>query len=65
MNDSDKTTVLDLKDVYEDRNQIFWYWCNACGDINIPGMDTLKHGEVEYMPAEDRPLFLNFWSENI
>lgn len=55
--------VLSLNEAYEDKNSIFWYWCNACGEINTPGADRMAVGDVEDMPAPVQDIYENFWTE--
>lgn len=59
-----KNTVKSLKETYEDQNSIFWYWCNACNDINIPGAPPMECGSVEKLPVEARDLYEAFWAED-
>ncbi len=34
----DKTNVIDLSKLYEDDDEnIMFYWCNSCGEVNLPG----------------------------
>lgn len=53
--------IRDLNELYKE-NKMF-YHCNACGDINISGKDSLYCGSPEEMPAEARELYETVWSE--
>lgn len=55
--------VLSLNEAYGDKNSIFWYWCNATGDINIPGKPSMYCGKEEEMPVEAKEIYEKFWSE--
>lgn len=52
--------MLSLNKVYE--NDELYYWCNACGDINIPDKDLLYCGDVEELPLKQRNLYERYWS---
>lgn len=41
----------------------YHYWCNAAGDINIPGADPLDFGTIDQMPAPAAALYKNVWSD--
>lgn len=50
-----------LNNVYE--NDELYYWCNTCGDINIPNMPLLYCGEIDELPMKQRNLYENYWYE--
>lgn len=52
-----------LNEVYE--NDCLFYWCNATGDINMPGdgKNSLMRHNSEELPPAARDLFENYWSE--
>lgn len=41
----------------------YHYWCNAAGDINIPGAAPLDCGTIDQMPAPAAALYKNVWSD--
>ena len=53
--------VFSLNEAYA-RNQVFYY-CNACGDINIPGCDPLSIHQPDELPALELELYENYWTE--
>lgn len=55
----DKTKSLN--EVY--KNEELFYYCNACGDINIPGKDTFWDSTVDELPRSARELYENYWME--
>ena len=50
-----------LNNVYEN-NELFYY-CNTCGDINIPGTDPWSYHDVDELPLKERNLYENYWYE--
>jgi len=48
----DKTNVIDLSKLYaEDYNDTMFYWCNSCGEVNLPGdVGIVLHTEDELPP---------------
>ena len=54
--------VKSLNEVYE-KNLIF-YWCNASGEINVPGADPLYVGCQRDLPFEQRVLYGEFQKED-
>lgn len=48
----DKTNVIDLSKLYdEDNNDTMFYWCNSCGEVNLPGdVGIVLHTEDELPP---------------
>lgn len=48
----DKTNVIDLSKLYdEDNNNTMFYWCNSCGEVNLPGdVGIVLHTEDELPP---------------
>ncbi|NLT15388.1 MAG: hypothetical protein GXY05_13725 [Clostridiales bacterium] len=59
--------VKSLNDAYK-HNTLF-YFCNATGDINMPGDPMLGTGfyivhTSEELPPKERELYENFWSED-
>ena len=52
-----------LNKIY-DNDQLF-YWCNAAGDINIPGTDPWSLHDVDELPLKERNLYENYWSEDM
>lgn len=50
-----------LNKVYE--NKELFYYCNTCGDINIPGSDPLSYHDVDELPLRVRNLYENYWYE--
>ena len=55
----DKTKSLNK--VYE--KDELTYFCNACGDINIPGKEGWWNGKPEELPRTARELYENCWGE--
>lgn len=55
----DKTKSLN--EVYEKDELV--YFCNACGDINIPGKEGWWNGKPEELPRTARELYENCWGE--
>ena len=53
--------ITSLNEVYE--NNEMYYWCNSCGDINIPNMPPMYYGEIEELPIKQRNLYENYWDE--
>lgn len=52
-----------LNKVYEDKE--LFYYCNACGEINIPNTDPLSYHETDELPLKERNLYENYWSDDI
>lgn len=50
-----------LNEIYNE-NKLFYY-CNACGDINIPDTDPLSYHDVGELPLRERNLYENYWCE--
>lgn len=52
----DGINVVDLSKLYEDNsNDTMFYWCNACGDVNLPSdVDIVLHTEDELPPKIKR-----------
>lgn len=50
-----------LNEVYQ--NEELFYYCNACGDINIPGTDPWGFHDVDELPRSARELYENYWME--
>lgn len=48
----DKTNVIYLSKLYdEDNNDTMFYWCNSCGEVNLPGdVGIVLHTEDELSP---------------
>ncbi len=65
MENNKKTLNIEsLNDIYS-QNRLF-YWCNACGEINMPGdpvYPILVHKPNELPNEQLRDLYNNFWSE--
>lgn len=56
-----KDNTKSLNEVYE--NEELFYYCNACGDINIPGTDPWSRHDVDELPLSARELYENYWME--
>lgn len=54
----DKTNVIDLSKLYdEDNNDTMFYWCNSCGEVNLPGdIGIVLHTEDE-LPLRIKSIF--------
>lgn len=54
----DKTNVIDLSKLYdEDNNDTMFYWCNSCGEVNLPGdVGIVLHTENE-LPLRIKSIF--------
>lgn len=54
----DKTNVIDLSKLYdEDNNDTMFYWCNSCGEVNLPGdVGIVLHTEDE-LPSKIKSIF--------
>lgn len=52
----DGINVVDLSKLYEDNsNDTMFYWCNACGDVNLPSdVGIVLHTEDELSPKIKR-----------
>ncbi len=48
-----------LNKVYEN-NELFYY-CNTCGDINIPNTNPLSWHNIDELPLKERNLYENYW----
>lgn len=53
--------VKSLNKVYE--NDELFYYCNACGDLNLPGTDPWSIHDPEELPPPARDLYNNYWTE--
>lgn len=53
--------IKSLNEAYE--KNLIWYWCNACGDINVPGALPMTIGHPDDMPPTARRLYEKYWSE--
>lgn len=51
-----------LNDVYE-RGELFFY-CNAAGEIGIPGTDPWSRHEPDDLPHSAWELYMNYWTED-
>lgn len=56
-----KNTYYSLNNLYD--HFAIHYWCNACGDINVPDADPMYCGTPDEMPEKERDLYENYWSE--
>lgn len=57
--------VLSLNKAYEDPESILWYWCNASGEIHVPGKGLYYSGKPEEMPQEARDIYEKIWSDGM
>lgn len=48
----DQTNVIDLSKLYKDNDEnVMFYWCNSCGEVNLPGdIGIVLHTEDELPP---------------
>ena len=53
--------MKNLNKVYE--NDELFYYCNACGDINIPDTDPMSYHDVDELPILARELYENYWTD--
>ena len=53
--------MISLNKVYEDKE--LFYYCNTCGDINIPNTDPMSYHDVDELPIKERNLYENYWYE--
>ena len=51
-----------LNYIYEN-NELFYY-CNSCGEINIPGTDMLSLHKADELPVRERELYENYWDDS-
>lgn len=51
-----------LNEIYN--NDEMFYYCNSCGEINIPNTDPLSYHDVDELPMKERNLYENYWSDN-
>lgn len=51
-----------MKEIYG--KELLWYWCNATGDINIPGFPISSLPSADLLPAPARELYEKVWSES-
>ena len=56
-----KDKTVDLAVVY--LNKDLFFYCNACGDINVPGKDPMYCGQPDELPTTARELYEKYWSE--
>ena len=33
-----ESNVIDMSKLYKDGEGAMFYWCNACGEVNLPGL---------------------------
>lgn len=61
----DKTNVIDLSKLYdEDNNDTMFYWCNSCGEVNLPGdVGIVLHTEDEL--RRKSKVSLSTWSASV
>ena len=45
-----------------ENNELFYY-CNTCGDINIPNTNPLSWHNIDELPLKERNLYENYWYE--
>lgn len=53
--------MTNLNEVYKQK-QLFYY-CNTCGDINIPNTDPLSIHQSDELPLREQNLYENYWGE--
>lgn len=53
--------IKSLNDTYKKDN--IFYYCNTCGDVNIPNTDPFSYHKAEELPLEEHDLYDNFWRE--
>lgn len=53
--------IKSLNEAY--KNGEIFYWCNACGDINIPGTEAHCSHTAEELPVDARILYDTLWTE--
>ena len=54
----DKTNVIDLSKLYEDDDEnIMFYWCNSCGEVNLPGDIGLVLRTEDELPPKIKSIF--------
>ena len=57
---------MSIKNLCEiEENKLLHYWCNGCGEINIPGADKLKCGTVVDLPRAAAEVYEKYWTEGI
>lgn len=54
--------MKDLNKLYEEKT--LYYWCNAVGDLNIPGYPLLACPTADKLPPDVREVYEKYWSEN-
>lgn len=50
-----------LNEIYNNNN--LFYYCNSCGEINIPNTDIFSYHDVDELPLRERNLYENYWSD--
>lgn len=50
-----------LNEIYNN-NELFYY-CNTCGEINIPNTHPLSYHDSDELPLRERNLYENYWYE--
>ena len=53
--------MRNLNEIY--KNDELFYYCNSCGEINIPNTDVFSYHDVDELPIKERNLYENYWSD--
>ena len=47
--------MRNLNEIY--KNDELFYYCNSCGEINIPNTDVFSYHDVDELPIKERNLY--------
>ena len=56
-----ENAVISLNEVY--KNNLMYYWCNAVGEINMPGYPIGASPEVSVLPNGPRSIYMDYRGE--
>lgn len=58
-----ESNVIDMSKLYKDGEDVMFYWCNACGEVNLPGdIGIVLHKEDE-LPLHIQSIYANLECE--
>ena len=58
-----ESNVIDMSKLYKDGEDVMFYWCNACGEVNLPGDIGIVLHEKDELPLHIQSIYANLECE--
>lgn len=58
-----ESNVIDMSKLYKDGEGAMFYWCNACGEVNLPGDIGIVLHEKDELPLHIQSIYANLECE--